>query len=86
MRTSPFPAWIDHERAPRIRSSRPELARLMLPSSIAVGLFMGYFLDKLLGTEPWLLIVSRFRSGLRLPQPVSRLKKLGVRERLGGKR
>jgi len=30
---------------------------LMLPSSIAVGLFMGYFLDKLLGTEPWLLIV-----------------------------
>jgi len=30
---------------------------LMLPSSIAVGLFMGYFLDKLLGTDPWLLIV-----------------------------
>jgi len=30
---------------------------LMLPSSIAVGLFMGYFLDKLLGTEPWLLII-----------------------------
>jgi ATP synthase protein I len=30
---------------------------LMLPSSIAVGLFMGYFLDKLLGTDPWLLII-----------------------------
>ena len=30
---------------------------LMLPSSIAVGLFMGYFLDRLLGTDPWLLIV-----------------------------
>jgi ATP synthase protein I len=30
---------------------------LMLPSSIAVGLFMGYFLDKLLKTDPWLLIV-----------------------------
>lgn len=30
---------------------------LMLPSSIAVGLFMGYFLDRLLGTAPWLLII-----------------------------
>ena len=30
---------------------------LMLPSSIAVGLFIGYFLDKLLGTDPWLLII-----------------------------
>ena len=30
---------------------------LMLPSSIAVGLFMGYFLDKLLKTDPWLLII-----------------------------
>ena len=30
---------------------------LMLPSSIAVGLFIGYFLDKLLGTAPWLLII-----------------------------
>ena len=29
---------------------------LMLPSSIAVGLFLGYFLDKQLGTDPWLLI------------------------------
>jgi len=30
---------------------------LILPSSIAVGLFMGYFLDRWLGTEPWLLLV-----------------------------
>lgn len=29
----------------------------MLPSSIAVGLLMGYFLDKWLGTGPWLLLV-----------------------------
>ena len=29
---------------------------LILPSSIAVGLFMGYFLDKWLGTAPWLLL------------------------------
>jgi len=30
---------------------------LMLPSSIAVGLFFGYLLDKWLGTEPWLLLL-----------------------------
>jgi len=30
---------------------------LVLPSSIAVGLFIGYFLDKLLGTHPWMLII-----------------------------
>jgi ATP synthase protein I len=30
---------------------------LMLPSSIAVGLFFGYILDKALGTRPWMLIV-----------------------------
>ncbi len=29
----------------------------MLPSSIAIGLLMGYFLDKWLGTGPWLLLV-----------------------------
>lgn len=29
---------------------------LMLPSSIAVGLFLGYLLDKLLGTHPWMLL------------------------------
>jgi len=30
---------------------------LVLPSSIVIGLFMGYFLDKLLGTHPWMLIL-----------------------------
>ncbi len=30
---------------------------LMLPSSIAVGLFIGYYLDKLFRTQPWLLLV-----------------------------
>ncbi len=30
---------------------------LMLPSSIAVGLFFGYVLDRWLGTGPWLLLV-----------------------------
>ncbi|MFC2158231.1 AtpZ/AtpI family protein [Acidobacteriota bacterium] len=30
---------------------------LMLPSSIAVGLFFGYMLDKALGTEPWMLLI-----------------------------
>jgi ATP synthase protein I len=29
---------------------------LMLPSSIAVGLVIGYFLDKLFHTRPWLMI------------------------------
>jgi ATP synthase protein I len=44
----------------------------MLPSSIAVGLFMGYLLDKLFGTHPWLLgifmllgVVSGFLSLIR---------------------
>jgi ATP synthase protein I len=30
---------------------------LMLPSSIAVGLFLGYVLDKVFGTQPWMLII-----------------------------
>jgi ATP synthase protein I len=30
---------------------------LMLPSSIAVGLVIGYFLDKLFHTRPWLMII-----------------------------
>ena len=33
---------------------------LMLPSSIAVGLFLGYILDKAFGTEPWMLVVFFF--------------------------
>ncbi len=30
---------------------------LMLPASIVVGLVFGYFLDRWLGTGPWLLLV-----------------------------
>ncbi|MFW6123906.1 MAG: AtpZ/AtpI family protein [Acidobacteriota bacterium] len=30
---------------------------LALPSSIAIGLFFGYYMDKLFGTHPWLLII-----------------------------
>jgi ATP synthase protein I len=30
---------------------------LVLPSSITVGLFFGYWLDKWLGTRPWLLMI-----------------------------
>jgi len=30
---------------------------LTLPSSIAIGLFLGYYLDKWFGTKPWLLII-----------------------------
>jgi ATP synthase protein I len=30
---------------------------LALPSAIAVGLFIGYWLDKWLGTRPWMLMV-----------------------------
>jgi F0F1-type ATP synthase assembly protein I len=43
---------------------RPDMRRLaemtsiglILPSSIAVGLFLGYYLDRWLGTAPWLLL------------------------------
>jgi ATP synthase protein I len=50
-----------NDRAPR-RFNYRKLAALsslglMLPSSIAVGLFLGYFLDNLLGTDPWFLII-----------------------------
>jgi F0F1-type ATP synthase assembly protein I len=30
---------------------------LILPSSIAVGLFIGYQLDKLFNSQPWMLII-----------------------------
>lgn len=33
---------------------------LMLPSAIAVGLAFGYLLDKIFGTQPWLLILFFF--------------------------
>ncbi len=44
---------------------RPDVRRLaelssialILPSSIAVGLFFGYLLDRWLGTAPWLLLI-----------------------------
>ncbi|MFQ6069406.1 MAG: AtpZ/AtpI family protein [Candidatus Aminicenantales bacterium] len=29
---------------------------LMIPSSIAVGLFIGYMLDRIFNTQPWLLL------------------------------
>jgi ATP synthase protein I len=48
-------------KAPRAEDFRrfAELSTvaLTLPSSIAVGLFTGYFLDKWLGTRPWLLLI-----------------------------
>jgi len=48
-----------------MRSRKPDWRRLaelsslglILPSSIIVGLFFGYWLDKLLGTHPWLLLI-----------------------------
>jgi ATP synthase protein I len=47
------------------KSRRPDFRRLaelssvalILPSSIAVGLFLGYFLDRWLSTAPWLLLI-----------------------------
>jgi len=33
---------------------------LMLPSSIIVGLFFGYMLDKWLGTNPWMTLLFFF--------------------------
>ncbi len=30
---------------------------LLLPSSIAIGLLIGYYLDRWLGTGPWLLLI-----------------------------
>jgi F0F1-type ATP synthase assembly protein I len=47
------------------RQSRPEFRKLaelsslglILPSSIAVGLFFGYVLDRWLHTHPWFLII-----------------------------
>lgn len=33
---------------------------LMLPSSIAVGLFLGYLLDKILGTRPLMILLFLF--------------------------
>ena len=52
---------------------------LVLPSSIVVGLVMGYYLDKLFGTAPWLLgifLVLGIASGLL--SLVRSLKRIGV--------
>lgn len=50
------------------RSQRPDFRKvavvsslaLMLPSSIIVGLFFGYLLDRWLGTRPWMIIIFFF--------------------------
>jgi ATP synthase protein I len=47
--TPPQPKW---RKAAELSS-----LGLMLPSSIAVGLFFGYQLDKLLHTHPWMLLI-----------------------------
>ena len=47
----------DQPRRPDIRRlAELSSIALILPSSIAVGLFMGYLLDRWLGTAPWLLL------------------------------
>jgi ATP synthase protein I len=46
------PRWTDFRRLAELSSTA-----LVLPSSIAVGLFFGYFLDRRLHTEPWLLLI-----------------------------
>jgi ATP synthase protein I len=46
------PKKLDFRRAAALSS-----IGLLLPSSIAVGLFFGYYLDKLLHTAPWMLLV-----------------------------
>jgi F0F1-type ATP synthase assembly protein I len=52
---------------------------LLLPSSIAVGLAMGYLLDRLFGTHPWLLIIfTLFGVASGLLSLIRSLKKLGV--------
>ncbi len=47
------PSWKINYRKVALLSS----LGLMLPSSIAVGLFLGYLLDKLFHTHPWLLLI-----------------------------
>ena len=49
---SPKPRLPDFARLAELSS-----IALILPASIAVGLFFGYFLDRRLGTEPWLLLI-----------------------------
>jgi F0F1-type ATP synthase assembly protein I len=47
------PSWKINYRKVALLSS----LGLILPSSIAVGLFFGYLLDKLFNTHPWLLLI-----------------------------
>ncbi len=52
----------------RPSSKRPDFRKLaqvsslalMLPSSIVVGLFFGYMLDKWLKTSPWMILLFFF--------------------------
>ncbi len=47
----------DKPRRPNLRKlAELSSIALVLPSSIAVGLFFGYLLDRWLGTDPWLLL------------------------------
>jgi ATP synthase protein I len=47
----------DKPRRPDLRKiAELSSIALVLPSSIAVGLFFGYLLDRWLGTDPWLLL------------------------------
>lgn len=43
---------IDYRRLAEVSS-----IGLLLPSSIAIGLFFGYILDRLFGTHPWMLMI-----------------------------
>jgi ATP synthase protein I len=48
----------DNDKKPPLRKMLAlSTIGLVLPSSIAIGLFIGYYLDKWLNTHPWLLIV-----------------------------
>jgi len=47
----------DKPRRPDLRKiAELSSIALVLPSSITVGLFFGYLLDRWLGTDPWLLL------------------------------
>jgi ATP synthase protein I len=49
--------WLGDKGIDLRKLAEASSAGLILPSSIAVGLFFGYLLDKWLGTAPWLLLV-----------------------------
>ncbi len=78
-----MPENVPAPRPPR-RGKYQKLAELsslglVLPSSIAVGMVIGYFLDKLFGTHPWLLgIFTLLGVASGLLTLVRSLKKIGV--------